>query len=75
MTTDEIFNIKPKPDKELYDWMIKKSLTARECLSALKEKDLKTYSKKIVELIKLGYTRDELNSFFNIVFEERFEDK
>ena len=68
-----MFNIKPKPDKELYEWILKKSLTAQECLMALKEKDLKTYSKKIVELIKLGYTRDELNSFFNIVFEEKDE--
>lgn len=71
MTTDEIFNIKPKPDKEIYDWMIKKSLTAQECLSALKENNLKIYSHKIVELIKLGYTRDELNSFFDIIFEEK----
>lgn len=69
--TDEdepLFNFKTKSAQEQYDFMIQKSESARICRDAYNAKDQFRHAAFLIELVKIGYTREEIYSFLRILY-------
>tara|TARA_R110000868_G_scaffold318564_2_gene579292 strand:- start:539 stop:745 length:207 start_codon:yes stop_codon:yes gene_type:complete len=46
-----------------FDWLIKNSNNAKECLRSFLEQDFLSFSLYLVEMVKTGYSREEIKSF------------
>ena len=57
-----------KTDHEQFDFMIEKSHDARECKEAWINEKFFKHSVHIIDLVKIGYTRDELYSFLRVLY-------
>lgn len=60
--------------RETYEWILKVSRHARECSVNLCNGDFKTHSENIVEMVKMGFTREEMNCFFEHLY-KYYQDK
>lgn len=63
-----MFDFSIKSDQEQYEFMIKKSFDARECERTWKEQKQFEHASHIIELVKIGYTREEIYSFLRVVY-------
>lgn len=70
MSDEPLFNFKNKSDQEQFDFMMAKSETARHCYNAFLSGNQLFHSLLLIDLVKIGYTRDELRSFLRIVYSE-----
>lgn len=57
-----------KADNEQYDFMIEKSETARKCRDAWIDENKLQHAAYLIDLVKIGYTREELYAFLRIVY-------
>ena len=57
-----------KTDREQFDFMIQKSETARKCKEAYLEEDKLQHAAHLIDLVKMGYSRDELKSFLKVLY-------
>lgn len=70
---EPLFYFPTKTDKEQYEYMLQKSECARECVYAFKCGNLIGHSQAIIELVKIGYSRDEINSFLRVLYDKNDE--
>jgi hypothetical protein len=63
-----MFDFPSKSDQEQYDFMIRKSEEARLCQKAWLEKNSFDHAVHIIELVKIGYSRNEIYSFLRILY-------
>lgn len=71
---EPLFFFPQKPDREQYEFMMNKSHDARDCVKAFKSGNLLEHAKYLIELVKTGYTRDELDSFLKTLYDQNKEE-
>ena len=51
-----------------YEWILKSSSDARACVTAFNQGNLLEHAKSLIEMVKTGYTREELHSFLETLY-------
>ena len=51
-----------------YEWMMKRSPDAKACVEAFNDGRLFDHAKSLIDLVKIGYTREELYSFLKSMY-------
>ena len=51
-----------------YRWMMKHSPDAKACVQAFNDGRLFEHAKSLIDLVKIGYTREELYSFLKCMY-------
>ena len=57
--------------KEVYNFLIQKSATGRELIESIRSRDLPKMCYLSARLGKIGYTDEEILSFFDYIFHEK----
>jgi hypothetical protein len=59
-----------KTDEEQFEWMLEYSHDAQACFKSFKDGKLLEHAQHLIDLVKMGYTRQELNSFLRIMYDQ-----
>jgi hypothetical protein len=57
--------------QQIYNFLLERSEIGRELISAIRSRDMPSMCYLSACLGKVGYTRNELKSFFNYIFHEK----
>lgn len=60
-----------KKDLEFFDYLMKNSESAIACNAAFQDGELFRHAAYLADLVKIGYSREELYAFFRVMYQQK----